>query len=102
MEAVLESLLLTLVVVTAVSSGGNLAYFLRYRAARRKRRLGATVLALVSLAGLAQALATGLALTREVDVRGWSWLFAGSLSCAASLAVSLIILRSLLPFSSRR
>lgn len=99
--------LLTLVVlqygVTAVSSAFNAAYFARYRSAWRRRRLGARVLAVASLALALESAYFGLYLfpqRPQPDAR--AWLLAGALSALGSLLMSGLILRSALGGLVRR
>jgi len=88
--------------LTALSSGFNAGYFWAYRSPYRKRRLGAVVLAVLSLALLVESVYFGLfALSQG---RWWAgfflapgnWLAAKSLLCLGSLAISALILRRLL------
>jgi len=76
--------------ITALSSGGNGLYFWRYRSPLPARRVGAAVMALVSLATLVESLYLGL----FVLPHGGPWLES---SQNASL---LLAARSLVSFGS--
>jgi len=92
-------LLLAQALVTALSSGYNGLYFWRYRSPLPARRVGATIMTLVSLATLVESLYLGLYALPQ----GGPWLessqsaslllVARSLVCVGSLAVSGLILR---------
>jgi hypothetical protein len=104
---VIDRLILTQYIVTAVSSGFNAAYFSGYRSPLRRRRVGALVLALLSVAILTESIyftcfslsyiynngnefLAGLLLTPV------PFLVVRLLLCLGSLLVSVLILRHLL------
>lgn len=94
------SLVFAQYIVTALSSGFNACYFFRYRSPTRRRRIGAAVLAVFSVAIFIESLYFGLFsfyLRQE-----WAnaffldpthWLAAKLLLCLGSLLVSVLILR---------
>ena len=53
---VIDQIILTQYIVTALSSGFNAVYFLSYRSPLRRRRTGALALALLSVAILIESL----------------------------------------------
>ena len=53
---VIDRLILTQYIITALSSGFNAVYFSGYRSPLRKRRIGALVLALLSVAILIESI----------------------------------------------
>jgi hypothetical protein len=79
--------------ITLLSSGFNALYFWLYRTPDRGRRLGAVVMALVSLATFSEALALSLAGRPWAPIASLPWLGARLLVALASLTVSLLILR---------
>jgi len=93
--------------VTALSSGFNACYFLGHRPSTRRRRIGAIVLAVVSIAIFIES--TYFGLFSVYSGQGWAtefflnpgyWLAARLLLCLGSLLISALILRQLL--SNRR
>ena len=92
-------LILAQSIVTAISSGCNALYFLRYRSTVRRRRVGALALGLLSAALLMESLYfSGYALLQGNDCGGLLaeagyWLAARSLVCIGSLLMSTLILR---------
>lgn len=99
------ALVALLYAVTAASSGVNAAYFLRYRSGRPelRRRVGAAVMAVVCLAGLAQGMFYGL--SARAGGAPWpisgAWLPVAVLACVSSLLVSALIARHALSFRGR-
>ena len=97
----LDSLLVTLRLLTVLSSGFNAFYFLSYRALIPRRRIGALVLALVNFSFLFQSVFSGplpgllpsrsFALVEDLRLA----LLLGLLSFLASLAMTVLILRQL-------
>ena len=91
------ALVALLYAITAASSGVNAAYFLRYRSGRPelRRRVGAAVMAVVCLAGLAQSLFYGW--SARTGAVPWPadgiWLPVAALACVSSLLVSALIAR---------
>ena len=92
---------------TAVSSAFNACYFFGYRSPKSRRRTGAVVLGMMSVAILIESLFFGtFSFYQEQD---WAtsfflnpgyWLGARLLLCLASLLISVLILRHLI--SNRR
>ena len=80
---------------TALLSAANATYFLSYRSPLRRRRWGAVVLALVSIAGVAQSIFFALLFARLDGhaVPLARWLVAGVLPLGAALLISTLILR---------
>ncbi|MFQ5924482.1 MAG: hypothetical protein ACE5IE_00600 [Dehalococcoidia bacterium] len=90
-------------VVTALSSGFNAYYFSGYRSSTRRRRIGAVVLAVFSVAICIESLYFGL--FSFYQGQEWAnaffldpshWLIARLLLLLGSLLVSVLILRQLL------
>jgi len=89
-------------VITALSSGLNTCYFMSYRSPRKRRRVGAVTLTVVSLAMFVESLYFGLyAFSRK---QPWAeafyldperWLMARLLLCIASVLITILILRQL-------
>lgn len=103
MHSAFDVLNATAWLVSVLSSAYNAAYFLGYRHADGRRRLGAQVMAVVSLGTLMESLAFGLlsswpmkldqqALALPWPVSG-GWLAARLLVCLGSVLISLLILR---------
>jgi len=98
----LHSLVFAQYFATAASSAFNACYFLGYRSPKRRRRIGAIVLAFVSLAIFIESLYFGFfALYQDEQ---WAsdfflhpsyWLAARLLLCLGSLLISALILRHL-------
>lgn len=97
------SLVFAQYIVTALSSGFNACYFFGYRSSTMRRRIGAVVLALVSVAISFESLYFGL--FSFYQGQEWvnaffldptHWLIARLLLCLGSLLVSILILRQLL------
>ena len=82
-------------VVTAVSSAFNACYFLGYRSSTRRRRIGAMVLALVSLAIFIESFYFGFSAVFQEQQESVLWLGTRLLICISSLATSILILRRL-------
>jgi hypothetical protein len=82
-------------VVTALSSAFNACYFLGYRSATMRRRIGAMVLALVSLAILVESFYFGFSAVFQEQQESILWLGTRLLICLSSLAISVLILRRL-------
>ena len=82
-------------VVTAVSSAFNACYFLGYRSSMRRRRIGAIVLALVSLAIFIESFYFGFSALFQEQQESVLWLGTRLLICISSLAISVLILRRL-------
>jgi len=80
-------------VVTAVSSAFNACYFLGYRSSMRRRRIGAMVLALVSLAIFIESFYFGFSALFQEQQESILWLATRLLVCLSSLAISVLILR---------
>ena len=103
---VIDRLILTQYIVTALSSGFNAVYFSGYRSPLRRRRIGALALALLSGALLIESLSfTCLCFSYIYNGKEFSSvlllnpaLFLGArlLLCLGSLVVSALILRHLL------
>lgn len=97
------SLVFAQYIVTALSSGFNACYFFGYRSSTMRRRIGAVVLALVSVAISFESLYFGL--FSFYQGQEWAnaffldpthWLIARLFLCLGSLLVSILILRQLL------
>lgn len=92
--------------VTAASSGVNAMYFLRYRSGRPelRRRVGAAVMAVVCLAGLAQSMFYGWSARTGATplLAEGAWLPVAALACVSSLLVSALIARHALSRRTRR
>ena len=82
-------------VVTALSSAFNACYFLGYRSPTRRRRIGAMVLALVSLAIFIESFYFGFSALFQEQQESVLWLGTRLLICISSLATSILILRRL-------
>ena len=100
------ALVTLLYAVTATSSGVNAMYFLRYRSGRPelRRRVGAAVMAVVCLAGLAQSMFYGLSARAggaPLLAEG-AWLPVAASACVSSLLVSALIARHALSRRTRR
>ncbi len=103
---VIDQIILTQHIVTALSSGFNAVYFSTYRAPLRRRRIGALALALLSLAILIESLYfTCFSLSYIYNEKEFLsvlllnpglWLGVRLLLCLGSLLVSALILRHLL------
>ena len=92
---------------TAISSAFNACYFFGYRSSKARRRIGAIVLALVSLAIFIESLYFGTFSLYQGHEWATSfflnpsyWLGARLLLCLGSLLISALILRQLV--SNRR
>lgn len=86
---------------TALSAAFNAGYFATYRAGAPRRRVGAMVLALVSLGLLVERAYFGLALLLQgypgpLSLEAGPWLLAGLLAGLSSLLISFLILRQAL------
>lgn len=98
----IHNLVLAQFIVTALSGAFNACYFFGYRSPKRRRRIGAIVLAVVSLAIFIESLYFGLfSFYRGQE---WAiafflnpslWLGARLLLCFGSLFISVLILRQL-------
>lgn len=92
-----ENLVAIQYALTAVSSGFNAIYFLGYRSAERRRRIGAMVLSLVSLGLLIQSVFFGLFVFLRPSVftlfEPRQWLVVGALPFMGSGLISALILR---------
>ncbi len=104
----LESLAVAQCFLTTLSSGFNIIYLFGYRTEVARRRVGALVLSLVSLATFVQSLYFSLSfLFRGVvsverlllDAR--HWFIIGLLAMLGSLAISALILRQLTSLEKR-
>lgn len=103
MNTVFDLLLVMAWLVSVLASAYNAAYFLGYRSADGQRRLGAHVMAVVSIGTLMESLAFGLLSywTTELDHRAvvipWpassGWLAARLVACLGTVLISLLILR---------
>jgi hypothetical protein len=82
-------------IVTALSSAFNACYFLGYRSPTRRRRIGAGVLALVSLAIFIESFYFGFSALFQEQQESVLWLGTRLLICISSLATSILILRRL-------
>ena len=82
-------------VVTAVSGAFNACYFLGYRSPTRRRRIGAMVLALVSLAIFIESFYFGFSAVFQEQQESILWLGTRLLICLSSLTISVLILRRL-------
>ncbi len=80
-------------IVTALSSAFNACYFLGYRSPTRRRRIGAMVLALVSLAIFIESFYFGFSALLQEQQESVLWLGTRLLICISSLATSTLILR---------
>lgn len=83
--------------ITAASSALNAAFFAQYRSEQRRRRIGARVLAVASLALVLESAYFGLYLfpqKPQADAR--AWLLVGSLSTLGSLLMTGLVLRQML------
>lgn len=98
----IHNLVLAQYIVTALSSGFNACYFFGYRSSTRRRRIGAVVLALVSLAIFIESFYFGI--FSFYQGQEWAntffldpthWLMARLLVCLGSLLISALILRHL-------
>jgi len=88
--------------LTAVSSGFNAGYFFTYRSDERKHRVGATVLAILSLAIFIEssyfgafALFQGEPWAYRFFLAPEHWFPAHLLLCLSSLLITILILRQL-------
>ena len=103
---VIDQIILTQYIVTALSSGFNAVYFSSYRSPLRRRRTGALSLALLSVAILIESLYftcfslfyiyNGKDFLSGLLLNPGLWLGARLLLCLGSLLVSALILRHLL------
>lgn len=98
----MHSLVLAQYIVTALSSAFNAFYFFGYRSSIRRRRIGALVLVVVSVAIFIESLYFGFfALFQGQEwanaffLEPTHWLIARLLICLGSLLVSILILRQL-------
>jgi len=82
-------------VVTALSGAFNACYFLGYRSSAKRRRIGAIVLALVSLAIFIESFYFGFSALFQEQQESILWLGTRLLICISSLAISVLILRQL-------
>ena len=83
-------------VVTAVSSAFNACYFLGYRSSTRRRRIGAIVLALMSVAIFIESFYFGFStIFEEQQWANGFWLATRVLICLSSLLITALILRRL-------
>ena len=87
---------------TVISSAFNACYFFGYRSPKARRRIGAVVLGLVSLAIFIEsiyfgffALFQGQGWARDFFLDPSHWLAARLLLCLGSLSISALILRRL-------
>ena len=96
-------LILTQYIITALSSGLNAGYFFRYRSPMKRRRIGAVVLTLLSLAIFIESLY--FSIFSFYQGQEWAsafflapshWLVARLLVCFGSLLISGLILRQLM------
>ena len=102
----IQYFILTQLILTALSSGFNAFYFLRYRTAVRRRRVGALTLALLSGAISSESLYFACpAFSGISQGQGWAssfaldpvyWLGVRLTVCLGSLMVSVLILRHLM------
>lgn len=101
-----EDALVTLLYgLTAVSSGLNAAYFLRYRTSALRRRVGAAVMAVVCLASLTQSVYLGWGLAQgdgPVNPGPWPGVAVAGLACLSSLLVSALVVRHMVSGRTRR
>lgn len=91
--------------VTAISSGFNAAYFMRYHTAVLRRRVGAAVMAVVCLTGLAQSVYLGWGLARGDTFSSpgpWPGTAVAALACLSSLLVSALVARQMVSRRTRR
>lgn len=87
--------------ITAASSAANAAYFAHYRSELRRRRIGARVLAVASLALVLESAYFGVYLfPRRPEADARAWLLVGALSAVGSLLMSGLILRQTLQHRS--
>jgi hypothetical protein len=103
---VIDLLILTQYIVTALSSGFNAAYFSGYRSPLRRRRIGALALALLSVAILIESIYftcfslfyiyNGKEFLSSLLLNPGLLLGVRLLLCLGSLLISVIILRHLL------
>ena len=103
---VIDQIILTQYLVTALSSGFNAVYFSSYRAPLRRRRIGALALALLSVAILIESIYftcfslsyiyNGKEFLSGLLLNPGLWLGVRLLLCLGSLLVSALILRHLL------
>lgn len=96
-----EALVLAFYAGTALSAAFNAGYFATYRAGEPRRRVGAVVLALVSLGLLVERAYFGLALLFQgsagpLSLEAGPWLLAGLLAGLSSLLITFLILRQTL------
>lgn len=86
-------------VVSVACSATNAVFFASYRDERRRRRIGAAVMAVVSFAILVEGLAFGAVasvpdgLLAASGSRWQMWLLARLLVCLGSVLVTLLIMR---------
>jgi len=102
----IQYFILAQLILTALSSGFNAVYFLRYRTAVRRRRIGALTLALLSGATSSESLYFAcLAFSKIFQGQGWAsgfaldpgyWLGVRLPVCLGSLLVTVLILRHLM------
>ena len=76
-----------------LSSGFNAVYFWAYRSPLAGRRLGAAVMAFLSLATFLESLTLSLAGRSSAPLHSAPWLVARLLVALASLSVTALILR---------
>lgn len=79
--------------VTLASSGFNAVYFWSYRSQAPGRRVGAVVMAFLSLATFLESLALGLADRSWAPLHSAPWMASRILVALASLSITALILR---------
>ena len=91
----IQDLTMAQYVVTALSGAFNACYFLGYRSSTRRRRIGAIVLALVSLGMFVESFYFGFSGLFQEQQESVLWLGTRLLICLSSLAISVLIARRL-------
>lgn len=93
MQALLDTMVLAQYGATAISAAFNTWYFAAYRTQEGRRRVGAAVMAVVSLALVVESLVSGWLLYPRAGGGGLLWLISGTLALAGSLLITALILR---------
>ena len=98
MNDVLEAAMAIAWAVSVACSATNAVFFAAYRDERRRRRIGAAVMAVVSVAMLIEALAFGAVVSVPESLAAggsrWRlWLLARLLVCVGSMLITLLIAR---------
>ena len=97
-----DGLVIAQYVLTAISSGFNAGYFMTYRSHEKKHRVGAAVLALLSLALFIESSYFGVFALFQGEVWAYSfffeprhWFLARFFLCLGSVLITILILRQI-------